>query len=1322
MKSLIKTIIGILLFSSLLLNASVIYNLHFNPSDLDFETKDNFDIISIKGTSFMDDVGEPMLPVKYLHLIIPQGTEADSVEVEIHSNYQIPGNYNIYPAQPPIPTGEDTTFVPPDSSVYNSDNPYPSKKVRILKTGNFAGNSIATIAFCPLQYKPASGQLIFYTNVSITLDVRASGSSGSRPTQRTPNSYRIYKKTLYSIVDNDWNIPGYCWEPSIVENIYTLKSKQIVPLFPYIIITADSLKDAFSPLIEWLTRKGIEAHTISVSTIVSEYPGGDPVSGIVDDAGSIRAFLKDGYEGGFLQWSLLGGDEDIVPCRYGSKGDNNASTSCQVPADLYFADFDGDWEVDGDGLYGEKTNDNVDYGSEVWVGRLPCHNSVEINNWIEKLLSYEKNPGNGDYNYLIRVFWSAGQYGRGAPADLIPYFPAFFAHDTTLLEERDPLFPSGSLVIDTMSHGFGNYNFYEHGAPDQFTVSSANNGGGTPRHFAVSLDSCDEFFNNHSGSGCIVETGNGLDSLINEEYYGWLYTISCDIAAYDQEDWALYDNYCGPCLARAFTTLEKRGGPTFLGNTRSGYFGLSRTLHKHFLTALFSDSIFWVGVSEANSKASYFGLYKHFLCLSHDLFGCPEMPIWTDIPQHLLVSFPPFVKTQDSLLAEFTVEVTDTLGNPIDSAYICLWKGEEVYKTGFTSAGITTFQISPQTEGWLSVTVTKPNYIPFEDSSYILEELITCVNTSEATYPNAQKKIRYPDKSDDDIGLIYSSDEYSISATGSPDNGNSWNNPSFVGQGGGPSLTIRLFKEYDFYHWNNVYLDSSGVVSAAGTTSVGNEIVVPQEWQHQYLWQPSNPSIQLISSASDRGDNLHSCILYGEWGGNDEAIRYREFEWEEFPDNSWRLVTDEVVTSSSNITHHSHPAIAVDLRGIPHLVWEWNGEVLYSTKYQGRWCEPVRLSRSEHFSKEPFIEARGDYVRAVWVQEDEKTESGDICSRTKLIDDPPDKWEEIEYIRKTENDSRYPQIAGGENYSWCEYDDENWEVFIFTGDTTLNLSNSFFDDKYPQIDYNPHGYLYYGWTKTGRQGSAVVEKTLSIGKTSYYTVNGGDSISSKRLIHRDGFTPLSGYYFDYAQDSLVYHCPFLDSSRLFNIKIIGYSGGLSSWNDSLSGLTILIDGQEIQGRIHTSFLPVIECEIPREMYRDDEEVVITLKPEENEYALLSRLWLFDSEIPFLHRKDSDRKVVNKGVPYYLTIHPNLSINNRINIEFGLPTKKRVDISIYDCTGRQVVKLLSEKMSPGIHRISWKGYDKNRRELPSGVYFCNLETADIRMVKKIILIR
>jgi hypothetical protein len=1643
MKYLIKLFGVLIFFFSFFLKASVTYDLQFNPSDLNFETKDGFDIVSLEGTSFIDDLGKPMLPVKYLNLIIPQGTKAHSISLTINSFYQIPGSYFIYPTQPPVltSTGKDTIFIPPDSLVYNTDIPYPYRKARIISTGNFAGSKIAFIAFYPLQYNPTSGKIILYTDVTITLTVRISDDINRGPIKRTLKSYRIYKKALYSIVDNNWDIPGYCWEPAVVENTSALKSKGRGTNYEYVVITADSLVDAFNPFIEWLTKKGISAYTKSVSEIVSEYPGGDIVSGINDDAGSIRQFLIESNEQELLQWALLGGDEDIVPIRYGF------SENELIPVDLYFADMNGDWNCDLDTLYGEefsnsfaafntvgkcnlpdtivydmtknddyayiaegkngiqivdisdslhpeivssltlsdsantravcikgntlyiatmedglrivnvsnpnspqeigntpiggisrdidvlndiayianydsglrtvdvsnpenptvidnfetpgyalgirvkdtltfiadssgglrvfniknpynafeigyndsvhcvmdvdvqdnfayiadgpyndidntlfqtidisdpthpilrgKNNhfivvaglyqrstrvfvkdeylytivkawwnpkqrwysdlciyridepdtiiahkwftypytriadfyvggigardpfiykarsdsfmillpfigDSIDFYSEIYVGRIPGNKNKDIENWVEKVLSYERTPGNGDYNYLTKVFWSAGQIGRDAPKNLIPYFPNFFIHDTTLLEKRNPLFPTGEEVVDTMSHGFGNCNFYEHGAPDQFTVSSVNNYGDNPRHFVVSLDTCDEFFDNHSGEGCIVEIGNGLDSLTNENYYGWLYTVSCDVAAYDHDKWSKFDNYCGPCLATAFTTLENRGGPTFLGNTRDGYFNYSRSLHKEFLNALFIDSLYAVGVSEAISKASYSDRHKDYLCLSHDLFGCPEMPIWTDIPQNFLVSYPPFMKLQDSLSSiSFDVEVSDTLGNPVNNAYVCLLKGEEVYKTKFTSSlGIATFYISPQTEGWMYVTVTKPNYIPFEDSSYVIEELVNCVTTTEATYPNAQKKVRYLEQSNNDIGLIYSSDEYSILATGSPNNGSDWDEPSFVGEGVHPSLTTLLLKEFGVYYWDGVYLDSLGLVSAAGTTSVGSDHIVPNRWKYQFLWQPQIPSICLISSASDRGDKLHIGILYGEAGTSNEKIRYRKYEWEEFPDNSWRIISDEIVTSSSSIYRHSYPAITVDLRGVPHIVWEWNWKVYYSTRDSlGNWCSPVQLSSTKKHARTPFIEAHGDYVKVVW------DENEDICMKQKQIDTPPSWWSCLVYIRKTNYTSRNPQVAGGENYSWCENHNGNWEVFVdvYNGGVQ-NISNSFFNDKYSQIDYNSAGYLYCVWTKSGPQGSGVVEKTIPVNRSRYYTVEGGDSVFSKRLIHRDGVATISDYSFDYGYDSLVYNLPFLDSTKLFTIKLTGYSGELSSWNDSISGLTVLIDGKEVDGKSLISSIPTIECEISREMYRKDEELIITLKPEIDEYAMFSGLEIFDSEIPSLNLKGSFEKPVDVGVPHYLKAYPNPTINGRIIIEFGLPKIEKVNLSIYDCTGRHVKKLISKNMTQGVHSISWYGTNENDRKLASGIYFCILITEDIRMTYKIILLK
>lgn len=116
---------------------------------------------------------------------------------------------------------------------------------------------------------------------------------------------------------------------------------------------------------------------------------------------------------------MLAGDYTVLPIRYGTgrrsitiKDSQNQDSSIYVdwpiPSDLYFSDFNGNWNVDGDSSYGEFESSEMytmDYAPEIFVGRLLCTNRQEIANYTEKLIRYERNPGNGDYGYLQKAFY-----------------------------------------------------------------------------------------------------------------------------------------------------------------------------------------------------------------------------------------------------------------------------------------------------------------------------------------------------------------------------------------------------------------------------------------------------------------------------------------------------------------------------------------------------------------------------------------------------------------------------------------------------------------------------------------------------------------------------------------------------------------------------------------------------------------------------------------------------------------------------------------------------------------------------------------------------
>lgn len=84
-------------------------------------------------------------------------------------------------------------------------------------------------------------------------------------------------------------------------------------------------------------------------------------------------------------------------------------------------------------------------------------------------------------------------------------------------------------------------------------------------------------------------------------------------------------------------------------------------------------------------------------------------------------------------------------------------------------------------------------------------------------------------------------------------------------------------------------------------------------------------------------------------------------------------------------------------------------------------------------------------------------------------------------------------------------------------------------------------------------------------------------------------------------------------------------------------------------------------------------------------------------------------------------YPN-PFNSSTAIEFGLPVDTHVKIAIYDIHGRKVATLLDEPMKAGVHSLVWDSGNRDGVAVPSGVYFCNIETPDSREVKKMVLVK
>ncbi len=699
-------------------DAQITYQVSFSEKDLIFDREDGFDAVYLKGGIRSQDYGRPDLPTKLIHLILPNDSKVADVSVINQKQILLEGEYFILPGQPDEKTDGSNIkeWIKPDLQVYNSDSLYPSPLVEIIEEGYLAGNYLVSLAVYPLQYMPKSRKLLFYTQ----LDIRVELESSERPPlssqiqRRSDKAQKLYEEILYQFVSNKTDILSFSHK-----NFQPVLSKANVSnsaYSSYLIITSSEFKSAFMPLAEWKIKKGIDACIVCVDSIIASYTGRD-------DAEKLRNFLTSAYQNG-TSWVLLGGDEDVVPIRYAYP--TNTSTlpenSDQQICDLYFSDVDGEWDLDDDGVWGEPQEDNPDIYPDLFVGRVPVGDTTEAKAFVEKLLSYEKNPGNGTTDYLTRALWMSSDqmrdwnFGEGQHNLISQYMPSNFYQDlTTLIESptgnaENPVGPNGQTCIEVMNQGWGIIGVLAHGKASGF-VAKSNSTNGNPKSWVST----------GSGGG----DGHGhLPNLNNQQKYGIMYSISCSQSAIDVDKYPFLGGE--PCVGEFYPRVPQKGGVAFLGYSRWGWVGISYQLFEKFLEYLIEGNPgHHIGVAEALSRCAY-PSYRD-IDYGHNLFGDPEMPVWTEIPESLWVVHPDEV-TMGWRTINFSVT---SQGTGVGNASVCLALRDRIMFLGETGLdGNLSCEINLDDVGEMSVVVTKPNFIPYVDS--ITVSLLADVGEDEA--------------------------------------------------------------------------------------------------------------------------------------------------------------------------------------------------------------------------------------------------------------------------------------------------------------------------------------------------------------------------------------------------------------------------------------------------------------------------------------------------------------------------------------------------------------------------------------------------------------
>lgn len=677
--------------------------------------------------------GTPELPVHYLRFSVPcdatDFTVSVTGETTTATRYTLP----VYPTQPPIPSDRNTSeqlFVSPDSTVYSNNRYWPAVPVQVVDEGFLDGdNHIVTVAVWPISYAPTDGEILFRNSVTVRLDYSVKNAGSENPSRLRAisrratgrNNVRWGREEAKRIVVNPAQVDGFA--PATATRSASSHTVTTLPDFEYTVVTSRELAPAFDRLIGWKRQKGYSAGVVCIEDILAcpDFQGGDLVSNIDDDAGKLRAYLKYAYDSGSLRYALLAGDYTVLPIRYGTgrrsitiKDSQNQDSSIYVdwpiPSDLYFSDFNGNWNVDGDSSYGEFESSEMytmDYAPEIFVGRLLCTNRQEIANYTEKLIRYERNPGNGDYSYLQKAFYcQSDEMQQDNEAGIIKSAWGTTFHQDTVIEEfpsyetQSVTKPTGAEVIREMNNRYGFFSWHGHGAPAGITVRSR----GTNEWDYYAIVPFDGVLDKDSVHYSMnVEVGHGLDNLTNQDYPAIAYSISCDVTPFD-----IYKQYNVTYnIGSSFTVAGLYGSPAFLGNTRSGWIGPSVRLEKLFVEQIKSNS-YQLGVAEALSKATF---SDKWCKLTHSLIGCPEFEMWTDIPS-----------VYDDISVTRSNSSITVAGNELNDSKVAITSGinglPEIKIV--TGASVTINEVSPNSV----VTVYKHNAIPYIATLYLQNDTL----------------------------------------------------------------------------------------------------------------------------------------------------------------------------------------------------------------------------------------------------------------------------------------------------------------------------------------------------------------------------------------------------------------------------------------------------------------------------------------------------------------------------------------------------------------------------------------------------------------------
>ncbi len=354
---------------------------------------DVYSRIAMAGCPNAGKVGEPALPARGAQILLPYGTEVESIEIVAGEAIVLGDGFYVEPnAEQAKLTSAPVEPVPPvpDPGIYGSDQPFPEARFEKVGVQSFRGYRMLILKLQPVQYVPASGELQYYASLTVVVNT-SEGSDASTMLRGLAED----EAEIITRVDNPETVTTYFGAGRPGSKSYDM-----------LIITTPSLSTAFQQLKDYHDSTGILTEIHTTADVGSSTP---------DD---IRAYIRDVYLNDGIEYVIIGADDDIIPAKdLYVEMSPGGEAEYNMPADLYFSCLDGTYNYDGDSRWGEPTDGpgggDVDLVAEVHVGRAAVGTLAEALRFVDKTLEYVAETG----PYLQDVLLVGEYLGFGGDAD-----------------------------------------------------------------------------------------------------------------------------------------------------------------------------------------------------------------------------------------------------------------------------------------------------------------------------------------------------------------------------------------------------------------------------------------------------------------------------------------------------------------------------------------------------------------------------------------------------------------------------------------------------------------------------------------------------------------------------------------------------------------------------------------------------------------------------------------------------------------------------------------------------------------------------------------